>query len=280
MSTKAFGIYTSGGNSITSGDELVLEIGYDHMACMVKRVTKNAIANFELFTFGKEETSDFGELFSNVLVGSKLLDKSFASTHIYINNELALPVPVFKFNKEIATDYLNVVFGEDGGAKKQFDHLDTQPDLMNVYRLPQEWFNILNHHLMMVDVHHTFSTVIRRVLENATEGSPVIYVQFYYLNIIVAVMKGKDLQFIQSFTYQSPEDVLYYLLNISQRFSVNTSDLAMKVSGIIDTGSGLYSELVKYFKNVSVENVDANHLLIDIHNHPSHYFTPFFNLAV
>jgi hypothetical protein len=280
MATKAFGIYTSGGDSIKNSDELVIEIGYDHMACMVKRVNKNAIANFELFTFNKEETSDFEELFSNVLVTSKMLDKSFANTHIYINNEFALPVPVFKFNKEIANDYLNVVFGEDTGAKKQFDHLDTEPDLMNVYRLPQEWFNIVNHHLMMVNVHHTFTSILRKVLKNATEGSPVIYVQFYYSNIIVVVMKGKELQFIQSFTYQSPEDVLYYLLNISQRFSVNTLDLSIRVSGIIDTHSGLYGELVKYFRNVSAENVDASNLLIDIHNHPAHYFTPFFNLAV
>src|SRR4051794_38142861 len=132
MSTKAFGIYSSGGDLIKSSDELVIEISYDYMACMVKRVNKNAIANFELFTFNKEGTADFEELFSNVLVSSKLLDKSFESTHIYINNEFALPVPVFKFNKEIASDYLNVVFGEETSAKKQFDHLDTEPDLMNV----------------------------------------------------------------------------------------------------------------------------------------------------
>lgn len=281
MSKKTFGIYTSGDNAIKNNDELIIEIGNSHLACIVKKGSKDLIAAFELFTFEKEEIADFEELFSVVLNDSQLIDKTFANTRIYINNEFSLLVPVFKFNKEISTEYLNIVFGEDQSAKKQFEHLDTNPDLMNVFRMPQEWFNILNHHLMSVSVHHSYSKIVRRAFTTfANTTAPVIKVQFYPTHLIVVVMKGSVLHFIQSFTYQSSEDILYYLLNISQRFEVNTNDLSMQVSGIIDFTSSFYHDLVKYFKSITVEDIDRNHIAIDTGHHPSYYFTPFFNLAV
>ena len=210
-----------------------------------------------------------------------MIDRTFANTRIYINNEFALLVPVFKFNKDISEEYLNIVFGEDNGAKKQFEHLNTEPDLMNVFRMPKEWFDVVNQHLISASIHHTYTEVVRRVFTSSTNTSScLVKVQLYATHLIVAVIKDGALQFIQSFTYQSSEDILYYLLNISQRFQVNTNDLSLHVSGSIDFSSSFYNDLGKYFRNITVDNVNPSHLALDKGHHPSHYFTPFVNLAL
>jgi hypothetical protein len=280
MSTKTFGIYTSAGDDgIRNNDELIIEIGFSHIACVIKKRAKNAVAAFELFTHTKDEILDFEELFSSILVASKLLNRSFLNTHVYINTEFALLVPVFKFNKEVAADYLNVVFGEDADARKQFEHVDSSPDFMNVFRVPEKWLTTLNHHLLMVSVHHSYTSIIRGILANtANHSSAFIKVQFYTTHIIVVVLQKGELQFIQRFNYQSTDDVLYYLLNTVQRLNINNADLHMQISGMIDIQSGLYEQLVKYFNSVVVENPDDNNFLIDVGQHPAHYFTPFVNL--
>jgi hypothetical protein len=282
MSTKAFGIYTSGTEiSIKNDDELVIEISSSHFACMVKSGAKNLISAFELFTYSPNETLDFENLFSGILVPSELLNKSYLNTIVYINNESALPVPAARFNKEIATDYLNIIFGEDTGTQKQYEHVSIEPDLMNVFRIPEDWLATLHHHLAMGEVHHSYTKIIKGAFENALDtSSPVIKVQFYPSHVVAVLLKGRLLQFIQSFIHQSTDDLLYYLLNITQRFDLHTSDLTLHVSGIINLQADVYGQLKKYFRNTIVEDPDLNTLLIDIGHHPRHYFTPFFNLSV
>jgi len=279
MSTMAFGIYSSEGNkAITNNDSLIIEIGYSHFACLVKGSDK-MIAAFELYTFNKEEMLDFKNLFSEVLAKSELLNKTYADTKLYINNEFALPVPSSKFDKEITHDYLNVVFGEDESSIQQFDEVSVEPGLMNAFRFPQEWLNVVHQYIKPVSIQHSYTPIIRSLITTASDVS-VIEVQFYPAYIIAVVMKEGTLQLIQTFMYQSAEDILYYLLSISQQLNINTPDLTIYASGMIDLQSALHSQLVKYFKNIVVQDVDKSQSGIDISKYPPHYFTPFFNLAL
>lgn len=278
MSTKAFGIYSSGGNEAIENDEaLIIEIGYSHVACLVSGGDQK-IAAFELHTLTKEETLDFKNLYSRVIAKSKLLDRTFTNTRLYINNEFVVPVPASNFNEGIATDYLNVVFGEDEDSFQQVEDV-AEAALMIAFRLPREWYHVINNHFKSVSVQHSYTSIIRRAISTASNAF-VIRVQFYPAYIIAVVMQDGALQFIQSFIYQSAEDVLYYLLSICQRLNMNTPDLTIYLSGMIDLKSALYLQLVKYFRNIVLEDVDKNHVAIDISGHPPHYFTPFFNLAL
>lgn len=276
MFTKAFGIYTSGGDDSIKNDALIIEVGYSHIACLVKG-SDNMITAFELYTRSKQETSDFKSLFSGVLANSQLLDKTYADTNLYINNQLAIAVPAARCDTEIVNDYLNIVFAEDEGTVQQVDDVSAEAGLINAFRIQQEWLDVVNRHFKMVKIQHSYTSIIRSVITTASDA--LIKVQFYPAYIITVVMKDGALQFIQSFMYQSTEDVLYYLLSISQQFNLNTSDLTIYASGMIDLRSAMHSQLVKYFKDIVLEDADKSRLAIDMGQHPSHYFTPFFNLA-
>jgi hypothetical protein len=276
MFTKAFGIYTSGGDDSIKNDALIIEVGYSHIACLVKG-SDNMITAFELYTRSKQETSDFKSLFSGVLANSQLLDKTYADTNLYINNQLAIAVPAARCDTEIVNDYLNIVFAEDEGTVQQVDDVSAEAGLINAFRIQQEWLDVVNRHFKMVKIQHSYTSIIRSVITTASDA--LIKVQFYPAYIITVVMKDGALQFIQSFMYQSTEDVLYYLLSISQQFNLNTPDLTIYASGMIDLRSAMHSQLVKYFKDIVLEDADKSRLAIDMGQHPSHYFTPFFNLA-
>ncbi|MDB5246552.1 MAG: hypothetical protein JWQ40_946 [Segetibacter sp.] len=282
MPNKSFSFYPSTQeSSVDTFDELVIELGKSFIAVMLVKGSKKSVAAFELFTFDEEETTDFKKLFSEVLLSSKVLENHSLPAKVYINNNVTLLVPVFKFNKEIAADYLDVVFGEDRLSAIQFEHIPVEPGMMNVYRIAEDWFTVLNTYFPKTSFKHSWSNTIR-TLTDASNDFPgaFISVQFYNTSITVVAMKDKQLHLIQSFVYENPEDVLYYLLNITERLELDGDQLQLQISGMIDLDFKLYRELVKYFKNVTVENTDRSKVLPDTGEHPLHYFTPFFNLAI
>lgn len=280
MPHKNFSIYSAQNFNVDMTDQLVLEAGKSHIACICIKENKTITA-FELFTFNENETANFRHLFASILATSKLLDKFYAATHIYINNEVSLLVPVYKFNKEIAADYLNVVFGEDTLSKVQFDHLSAEPQMMNVYRIKEDIFTVLNRNLTKINYKHTYSNIVKTLLQNiAAFPDEFIFIQFYNTSFIVVVMINGKLTLIQSFVYETPEDVLYYLLNLTHSLELYNDNLTLQISGMIDLDFQLYRELIKYFRQVNVENISALPLLPEAAKHPLHYFTPFFNLAL
>ncbi|MCW3106286.1 MAG: hypothetical protein JWQ09_792 [Segetibacter sp.] len=283
MPNKSFSIYNSDDFTVEEGDQLVVEIATSHLACVVtkEKENKRAITAYELFSFNEDEAANFSILFQNISAESKILNKRLSSSSIYFNNEVCIPVPIFKFNKEISEEYLNVVFGEDPFSKIQFEHLPIEPGIMNVFRINEDRFNYLNENFGKVTYHHTYSNIIRRVAyKSFVYPSEFISIQFYNTFMIVIVLKEGNFHLIQSFTYETPEDVLYYLLNITQQLELFSEKLTLQISGMIDLDFQLYRELIKYFKNVMVQNVKSSGLSLNINEHPLHYFTPYFNLAL
>lgn len=282
MPNKNFSIYSSDEeHTIHINSHIVIEIGKWHIACISKEENKKTVSAFELFTFNEEEAANFPKLFTAVTAGSKILSKTFSAADIFINNDYSIPVPLFKFTQEIAGDYLKVIFGEDPLCKVLFEHLPIEPGMIIVYRAATELLNFLNHNLAKVTFRHTYSNIIRTIISNVSAfPSEFIYIQFYSTYIIAVVMKDKKLQLIQSFIYEAPEDVVYYLLNITNRFEFNTNELTLLISGMIDLNFTLYRELITYFKKVEVRNISTSELPPGIKEYPLHYFTPFFNLAL
>ncbi len=282
MSNKSFGIYNSEEDTITDlHDRLLLEVGRTHIACINTNEHKKTISAFELFNFTENEAVDFSRLFAAIFSDSKLLAKSYPETQVFLNNECSLLVPVFKFDTEIAPDYLNVIFGEDPNSAIHFDHLPIEPGMINVYRVPENLLKFLHTNLAKVTFRHTYSNIVKTIVSDILAyPSDCIYIHFYNTFFIVTVAKDEKLQLIQSFLYQAPEDVLYHLLNISERFELDREKVILEISGMIDLHYTLYRDLITYFRHVEVQNVHTEKLLLDIKEYPLHYFTPFFNLAL
>jgi hypothetical protein len=282
MPNKSFSIYSSNDEDVVQGNgQLVIEIARSYIACILTKENKRSITCYEFFAFNEDEAHNFPELYNAVLSQSSLLNTSVAATSVFINDEFCIPVPIFKFNKEIAADYLDLVFGEDPFSITHFEHLPVEPGIINVYRINEDRYRFLDSTLQKVSFHHTYSNIIKR-LSTIASGFPseFINIQFYNTTMIVAVLKEGNLQLIQTFVYETPEDVLYYLLNITQQFQLFSDDLTLRISGMIDLDFKLYRELITYFKKVIVENVNKSNLQLNITDHPLHYFAPFFNLTL
>jgi hypothetical protein len=276
MANKIFSIYKSGKERSTkNNDRITVEIGSAHVACVVVGGSSNQIEDFEFFELNSSALKNFEESFAYVVIGSRLLDKPYADKRVFFNSDESVLVPSHLHVAESSPDYLNVVFGTNEKTEVYNDNLNNQFQLVNAYRVPTQVKEVIEKNLASVTVEHTYSSILRStfwVLSSLPQQ--LIKAQFYKSHLIVTVLTEHRLQYIQSFSFTAPEDVVYNLLNICRQFNVKGA--LLQVSGLIDPKSAMYQALSNYFKNISTE--DSTVPGLDISDHPPHYFTPFFKL--
>ncbi len=279
MANKIFSSYNSGKNKDASGNQhLVVEIAADYVACMVKSGSKKAIKDFELFKNDTAGDKSFEEAFGDVLVASTLLNKTYDETSLFIQNECSLLIPSAQYSEASTSDYLNLVYGETRTGEVFADELSNGLGIVNVYRIPSPWLRAVNKSLRSVETKHSYSKIIEQTLEHSGDAHDMLKVIFYEKYLIVVLLLDKKLKLIQTFTYLSKEDVLYTLLNISHRFNFKPDSISLQVSGMTDVKAPLFTDLKKYFKRFSVEEMNST-ANINLGEYPRHYLTPFLNLA-
>ncbi len=279
MAIKTYSIYQAakdlGG---LSNHKLVIELHKNHFSCIVIDASNEIIA-FEFFEFENNEF-DIEVIMSEVMVDSRILDKSFSKTELYYNTENAVLIPSSNNKKNEVEDFLNVVCGASYTSENKVDIPFLNSEIEIAYRIPLNMIQLINRRLIGVEYHHTYSKIVNELLNtNKQTATNFIKLQVYKQHIIIAVLKDKKLQLVQSFIYKSTYDALYYLINTCKQFEIPLEVVHIEMNGFVDLQGSFYVELVKYFRNISLQEMDTNNST-DFIQYPPHYFTAFVNLAL
>ena len=153
-------------------------------------------------------------------------------------------------------------------------------DLYTVYRVPREIHTLLQQKFTSGKYWHFYSLWLSQ-LDRKSMQMPVIHAVFYTDKFVVTVFDKNSVLLMQSYSYQTPEDVVYYLLSICKNLDLDPEKVPLHLSGLVDKDSALFHELYKYFLFVEYANmpekVHTNGLFAEI---PSHYFSPIMKLAL
>lgn len=279
MVNKVFSIYSRGKEADTRNKQLIVEVGIDHIACMAKEEGGKPIEDFELFRTDGNEEVNFEQVFSQVLSGSALLEKTYTKTTVFINNETGFIAPSHGFDTGNSNDYLNLIFGnvfKDDDVR--VDELNAAAGFATVYRVCSVISQTLHRKFEAPEIKHIYTKIIERLFRGDEVPGSLVKVQLYYSHFILVFMLGRKLQLIQTFHYTTSEDVVYYILDVCRRFDIGEDELSLEVSGIIDPKTALYDGLKKHFKNVLAEHEKGDEKP-DPKTAKAYYFTPIFNLA-
>lgn len=264
-----------------NSDQLVLELSNTHIALMVKFSGKKYVGAFELFEFDSNIMGWY-EIFHQIRTVSIILDRSYNDTRLFFNLSEAVVMPSQAFNTNAADAYLTAIHGDSTNHIIKYDNIVSDAVLINVYRVKKSLNDIVNSNLMMVTPRHTYSKLLENVLNNniVFQGA-FLKLQFYNNLMNVVLLKEGRLHLIQSFNFQTPDDVLYYLLNIAEQFQISTTDTPVQISGLIDLKSPYFDYIEKVFKQISFETLKVDNVFRNYSGeYPPHYFTPFLNLTL
>ena len=161
---------------------------------------------------------------------------------------------------------------------RQGDVIVTDPvhewQLTNHYSLPSPLRSELKEAFDTATYYHFFTPSLK--VYNGFMAESQVAVHFAPNTFNVLVRKVGQIQLAQMYTYQTPLDVVYYLLKMIEELHLPKEETFILLSGLIEQDSDLYREIHQYFLNLHF--VPASSAVADFEQ-PSHFFTSITNLA-
>ena len=155
-----------------------------------------------------------------------------------------------------------------------FDNIN-EWQVKNHYLIPKAIHNAFNDKFSNVSYINFFTAVLKSY--NGYTSSDQIAIHFSPNQFSVLVKKSGQLQLAQVYSYQTPLDVVYYLLKIVEEFNLSKEVTALIISGLIEENSDLYKELYQYFLHIYFAKPPVG--TVDSNTFPPHFFTSIYNLT-
>jgi hypothetical protein len=277
---KTYSFYSDATVTLTSTAELLqFDIANDHIACSLINMGNQAVQAFEFFeweTGGSALENNWESIFSEAAAASNLLQKPVSAVQVFINNATAVIVPLEKFNTEAATDYLQLLFGPAVEASLKHEKIKNTPSLINCYRIPNGLLDVLNARYPLHQLAHAYTPNITGLYAEAVSDKPMLKLQFYKNHFIASLFVSSTLQFIQSFSFISTEDICYHLLHMNASHQIDASNIKVNMMGFIDVSSAAAVCVEQIFPMVEYKKPRQEKVLPAMFEaQTAHFFTAF-----
>lgn len=270
---QVLSVHSSSDHHSETDKKLCIEIGSQFYSFCISDQSGRKIIDFASF-----ETSVpvDAAMVQDLLNHPKIHQMSFVDVVLVHNRRELAMVPSAFHQPEINSTVLQTIHG-DIEEWHVFEDDVHQWELYTVYGWNPSIIECVTERFPQVRFIQ-FSTVALRSLFKSLsiEKEQVIKVYFYQKEIFVVVLKESQLELAQSFHFETPQDVMYHLLNIVERLKLDLATVIVEVSGLIDVHSETWSELNKFFVEVQLE--EPSNFPAEINNEqslPLHYYTPF-----
>jgi len=258
---------------------LLMEIGENFFRYIVYDKQTHKILGLRQYHFDVSPEKPALESLSEILQNDNHLNQPAKETVLIYNYCDSCLWPERYFHVETNKPIIELVYGNAHKGLILCDKVKGW-ELYSVYRVPREIHSLFQQKFSSGRYWH-FYTLWLTQQEKTTVNTPAIHSIFYSDKFIVTVFDQTGVVLMQSYSYQTPEDVVYYLLSICKNFDIHPDKVPLHLSGLMDKDSALFKELYKYFLFVEYANmpqsVHTNGLFADI---PSHYFSPIMKLAL
>ena len=251
-------------------NHLSIQLSLDGFSFCVYNSVQNEIGAFAVYEFESTAATPFNhlELVEQVFEKELLLQVKYENVIVIHCNNLVTQVPKPFFNKNNLANYLQNTVKILENDFITFDEISNS-EIVNIY-IP--FVNINN---FLLDKYGTFeykhsSTILIEHILNSFKNAEG---DFCFINVSnnsfeIVVLKNKTFELFNSFTFNTKEDFIYYILFTVEQLKLNPEEFKLIFSGEIEKESELYSIAYQYIRNVSFYNLNNfPAILSDVSSH-------------
>ncbi|WP_233131497.1 DUF3822 family protein [Tenacibaculum holothuriorum] len=236
--------------AVAQNKKLSIQFSLDGFSFCILNSDTEEIITFTKYEFDKPVSSPELLLSNlmNVFASDNDLQGDFTSVFAVHQNNLATLVPEEYFDRNNLKPYLKYSVKTLPTDYITYDTLDNIE--ANTVYIP--YVNINNYLFQNFGEfefkHH--STVLVDKLLNLNNEHQQFYVYVNSKSIDIIVTKGKQLLFSNSFSYETKEDFLYYILFTAEQLQMDPNEFSLTFIGDIEKESELYNITYNYVRNV------------------------------
>ncbi|MFK5957420.1 MAG: DUF3822 family protein [Lutibacter sp.] len=250
-------------NKITKNNVDFLNLQENHLSiqlcldgfsfCIYNKIQDEigAFAAYEFINTNNYSPYKHLELVEQLYNQEILLQAKYESVSVAHSNNLVTQVPKALFDKENLTKYLQHTVKVLENDYITYDELHNL-EIVNVY-IP--FVNINN---FLLDKYGTFiykhsSTIL---IENLLNKYKNIEGDYCFINVFknsfeIIVVKNKKFELFNSFSFNTKEDFIYYILFVAEQLQLNPEEFNLVLLGDIEKESELYTILYQYIRTIN-----------------------------
>ena len=254
--------------------KLICEVNNEGFSFCIKDSDLNIFIGLGIYYFDNSKPAEGFPIALQVLFHQKeFLAKNFKKVCIVYSFPQSVLVPFSIYKRENNKTMMNMMFGDLESNETILTDVIPGLSMYNCYRLRSATIEVIQTHFKSSSTQHQYSLI----LSNPVEGEDKMSVIFYARKIVVDLLMNGEHQLINSYNYQSSEDISYILLNIKQQFKIK--NIHLEISGLIEENSALYKEIYKYFDDIELSGYREDIAYAkEIKGFPSHYFSYLFEM--
>ncbi len=256
-----------------------IQIGVKYVCITTSQHT--TITGFELFELDVANSIDE---YKNCFLQSSLLKTQAENSKVVFNVPDFLIVPNSKFKAENISSYISCTYGDvdtESIINCADDSISSKLSMQVIYRIKSDLFEAVNNYSNNAKYFHVASHVLNNLFNVEQHNLEKIKIQFYNSSMLVLAVKDGQLKLAQSYNFETPEDIIYYMLNIVQECSLSVESTLVEACGMIDTNAQHFNLLQSLFKNLTLEALHNQPLFVNsISVADAHYYTPFINTTL
>jgi len=208
------------------------------------------------FVLNHTEGRNLADNIRDIVDTQEVLQLDFKESVVVYNFSESTLVPGGFYNHDANRELVELLFGN---LKKGLvlSEKSNQIDLHTLYRIPAAVHSLLQQKFSAGKYWHIYTLWLSSLEKTKQEDPESMHLVFASEKVLTAIFKNGQLQLLQSFSYTTPEDVVYHLLHCCEKLSLSQYDCLLHISGYIDEDSALFNEIKKYFLRFEFDKVDA-----------------------
>ncbi len=178
------------------------------------------------------------------------LQKDFSSLLVVHQNNLFTLVPNKYFSEDLIKNYLKLnvkILETDFMAHDKIKSIKAK----NIYIPYVNINNYLFQNFGEFEYRHHITLLIEKLLSNPLRSSEeVAYINVSKSLFDIVILKNRELIFANTFTYDTKEDFIYYILFAFEQLKLPTENTKVYFLGAINLKSELYKIAFTYIRNI------------------------------
>lgn len=262
-----------------SSYHLLVQSGSEGLNLAVLDTKRNKYLALESFQFQSVSHPDLvPDLIEQAFLESKIISPKYPKVSFILNSPLSTLVPDALFDKDRMKAYLK--FNTELEGDELILHDSIKPmNAHHVFALPIGLKMKMDSYFHSVNYFHSGSGIISSILQQAKNKNKkqlTVHVQSSHVDILVT--DANQLLFFNSFRYQTPEDLLYYLLFVAEQLELNPELIETIVLGEVEKNSAIVGLIKKYVKEVEMgSRTDESELSYQLQTLPKHFYFSLLN---
>ncbi|MDG2151088.1 MAG: DUF3822 family protein [Polaribacter sp.] len=235
----------------TKDTKLSIQFNLDGFSFCITDNTSEEILYFYEYLFKEKKITPESLLkkIEELFKTDSYLQKDFSSVSVVHQNNLSCLVPNTYFSENKLSEYLNFNIKTLTSDFITFDDIQSIK-AKNVYIPYVNINNFLFQNFGEFEYKHHLTIFIEKLISINNSDEKVVYVNVSSDSFDVVVIQNKQLYFSNSFSFETKEDFIYYILFTFEQLKLDVEEIQLYFTGDIELESELYTITYQYIRNV------------------------------